>query len=521
MKIQAAREQVLQYVSPSNFKPVPVEESRPFDPYDEKYSDDYWTDLCRGRSRRAEAKAQKVHAEAVMEKVREKYKAKMHSNNPAPKTVPIFDGRPDPYAGRSGSIGRGTLRTGKAAQPLKTMPAAHHEGLKARQTSPKRQHSKGSLNHTVQNSVNSHTEDFEIETRLASAERAEPEQEMMQQTTSKHSSAQSEQGITNKVAEHSRDPFEDLRSVFRGKGNAAITASPSIGKKPTKITKPISQAVPEPTVGDLLSLDDEAKDCRSRDSEPSSTLADILQDLATIEIPIQKAKTAAQLHQDDANPSIDSLSAVSKSTPSSGVETARARLAEKINTDLHKEEAERFERLKYRDPTLYRSIKDKGIHHPVQPTKQVQQPQPKPPTTTAASTELPVLDKPFWCYKDIRVQMAAYIIQQEKEREDMARQRNRTCADITEANRRAAVKLREQAAQELKQQNLKPVKKRVKKKTWTPEGSPVEWRSGAGCPKGKGTLNGSSSFDGTEKFGVAVDPSLNSSQAAPIVVKCP
>ena len=511
---------MLQYASPSKVKAVPVAESRPFDPYDKMYHDDYWTDLGRGKSRRAEAKAQKAQAEAVIEKVREKYRAKMHANNPEPKTVPIFDGRRDPYAGRSNSGERGSSQTAKTANFPKPMPAVDHEKLKAQQISPKQQHPEGLPNHGVQNDASSHTEHLEVPICLESTERAAPDPNMKQQITSKHSSARSEQGMTNKAAERYSDPFEDLRSIFRGKGNAASTASPLVGRKPIEITKSISQPVPESTVGDLLSLDDEAKDCQSKDSELSSTLADILQDLATIEVPSQKATTASQLRQDSANPNPDSLSTVSESTPSSGFETAHARLAEKINTDLQKEEGERLERLRYQNPTLYRSITCKSTHQLMLPTEKLQQPQQKPPMTVAASSELPVLDKPFWCYKDTRVQVAAYIIQQQKESQDMARQRNRTCADIFEGNRRAAVKLREQAGQELKQQNLNPVRKRAIKKTWTPDESPVQWKSGVGCPKGKHVVDGSSSFDRTEKSGVAVDSSLDSSRAAPFVVRC-
>ena len=241
------------------------------------------------------------------------------------------------------------------------------------------------------------------------------------------------------------DPFEDLRSFFQKK-----TKQSSNDDKPyrsmTNNDVPIKSKTKE-SVKDtsLVSEITPASSDVSKSATLASSLDDIFQDLATLIFPDQSIMpNNSTIEPPEPNTDLANGTA-SDFDKSSGIDNAHAKLAEKIQTRLHKEEAERLERLRHKDPKLYHQIKGqrkevtRDTPHESSPARSN-----NPPRSTTVAKP-PHFDRPWNTYRDTKTRVMAFMAQQEKEKEDLDRIRNRSTRDIFQAHKEQAARIREKA----------------------------------------------------------------------------
>ena len=417
----------------------------------------YQERIRKGVARRAKARARQAEADAEVKRAQAVYREKLRSRMPAPKTVPIFDGRPDPFAGKdpttkpiaapsTGTSGQDRLQNG-----MPSRPQVAHRVLETLQTPNTVDDNNSVIGEAGE--VND-GEDFERTTETArfgtTPVSTKIEDDLL--------SFSDDEPVTVKLTSNPPDPFQELRCFFQKDSNSLGILHPT--KSEANVSKEQSESSPVPTSTETISTKSPNADGANAKITPSTNLYEIFQDLSSlISSDIPNAEEPSPNHSPANNYSDSNKSASAESSASSGLLPAHTKLAEQIEDRLYKEEAERLEILRHKDPQLYNEIKsqEKGEEEAQGEAQEKPTPseglQPKPnhqPSPVIAVTRpTTTFDKPWFHYKDMKIRSAAYVAEQEKEKKDLAKVHSLTTSDIFEANRRNAARLREQAARNL------------------------------------------------------------------------
>ena len=249
------------------------------------------------------------------------------------------------------------------------------------------------------------------------------------------------------------DPFGDLRSFLRGKAKQekiiSETPNPKISHQNLEITKEVDNAR-QPDVTKIAPQEPR----NNGGMATRSSLDDIFQDLSTLILPNHFSHSEKGLHE-SLTPSIDSIKFTnSGSDRTNSIGIAHSRLAEKIQTRLHREERDRLELLKHRDPALYHQVKGLrnqhlSVNHDICAPSSAQL-NDRRPSPMSISVKQWNFGKTWDAYGDTKTRVMTYVAQQEREKEEISRIRNRTASSIFEAHRHQAFKLRREMEEEMR-----------------------------------------------------------------------
>ena len=406
------------------------------------------------------------------------YREILRARVAAPKPIPIFDGRADPFSGNPATSEQATMKS-------HSRKTTEGQGLKS-DTSNIALLGRPQIVHTIHSYGHDGTDDNPSEViekvdfarssgTITSAPASAPTtyddafhddiNEIEEKESSKIpiktsgiiplSAPKSSEGDLldfsedegNKVERRHviPDPFEDLRSFFQNK-----TKQSSNDNKPYKSMTNNDVSIKSKTKESfkdtiLVSEITPASSDVSKSATLTSSLDDIFQDLSTLIFPDQSIMSNNSTTQPP-EPNTDLANCIASDfDKSSGIDTAHAKLAEKIQTRLHKEEAERLERLRHKDPKLYHQIKGqkkevtRDTPHESSPARSN-----NPPRSNTVAKPLH-FDRPWNTYRDTKTRVMAFMAQQEKEKEDLDRIRNRSTRDIFQAHKEQAARIREEA----------------------------------------------------------------------------
>ena len=431
--------------------------------------------LKRGEERRAKEKARKLEAEAEVNRLRDEHKEMLRARVPAPEPVPIFDGRADPFSGNLTRSKQGPADR-ESKRPVEQKVRQHKPYLAARNES-QRPHAIGSFgNDGADENLIEVIEELDL-SGSTSTPRSDPVsaptthddfmREDVNEVARKGSGAiiktsrsiprstatlfegdllnfSDDENANVKDRDKVPDPFADLRSIFSKKTKQGTKDAESCCRTVRKDIPVETSRVENIKEAILLSDATPGSSHVGKSATSSSSLDDIFQELSTLVLPDHSNLPKGSLKH-SSNPDTEAKPTVPESEGFSGIDTAHAKLTEKIQTRLHKEEADRLELLKHKDPGLYHQIKGQKKDLPRDPARRPSPARPNlaPRSTTAAKP--PSFDRPWNAYRDTKTRVMAFMAQQEEEKEELDRIRNRTAIEIFQAHREQAARMREEA----------------------------------------------------------------------------